>query len=67
METPPAFWLRVENHWSGQQQPDGGWAYLVPPGALKASSYGSMTAAGLATMGLVPFVSTFVAAGARAP
>ncbi len=50
METPQAFWQLVERHWRDQQQPDGGWAYLVPPGALKAPSYGSMTAAGLATM-----------------
>ena len=50
MEVPTTFWQRVERHWVNQQQADGGWGYLVPPGTVRTRSYGSMTAAGLATL-----------------
>lgn len=47
---PKAFWRLVETHWRSTQQPDGGWAYFVRPGTVRANTYGSMTAAGLATV-----------------
>lgn len=50
VEVPPAYWRRVEKHWLAQQQPDGGWGYRLDPRTLRARSYGSMTAAGLASL-----------------
>lgn len=50
LDVPAAYWRRVERHWVTQQQADGGWGYLVPGGSLRTKSYGSMTAAGLATL-----------------
>lgn len=50
MAIPASYWQRVERHWLSQQQADGGWGYLVPVGAVRTRSYGSMTAAGLATL-----------------
>jgi hypothetical protein len=50
IDVPAAYWRAIENHWRTVQQADGGWSYFVPSGAIRANSYGSMTAAGLATM-----------------
>lgn len=50
LEIPTAYWQKVQSHWIDQQQIDGGWGYLIPHGELKCRSYGSMTAAGLATL-----------------
>ncbi|MFP4105253.1 MAG: DUF4159 domain-containing protein [Phycisphaerae bacterium] len=52
MDVSGKYWEKVERHWISQQQPDGGWGYLIPPGRFKTRSYGSMTAAGLATLHL---------------
>ena len=46
---PKEYWQKVENHWRGQQCPDGGWNYGRTQGG-SGNSYGSMAAAGLATM-----------------
>ncbi|MCK4623996.1 MAG: hypothetical protein KAV00_01705, partial [Phycisphaerae bacterium] len=46
IEVPPRYWRHVEKHWIADQMPDGGWAYR----GKKGGSYGSMSAAGLATM-----------------
>ena len=48
LAVPKEYWQRVENHWRRQQNPDGGWGYGGRGGLSR--SYGSMTAAGLATM-----------------
>ncbi len=45
IEVSDAYWRRVQKHWRENQSPDGGWSYTGPGG-----SYGSMTAAGLASM-----------------
>jgi hypothetical protein len=50
VEIPPVYWQQVEKHWTAQQQIDGGWGYRIPPRAMQTRSYGSMTAAGLATL-----------------
>lgn len=50
LEIPPAYLRRVERHWLDTQQADGGWGYLINPVTGKARSYGSMTAAGLASL-----------------
>ncbi|MBS3733942.1 MAG: DUF4159 domain-containing protein [Phycisphaerae bacterium] len=44
-------WKRARAAWLAAQNDDGGWGYTSPRSALhlKASSYGSMTAAGVAT------------------
>ncbi len=47
---PADYWRRLQQHWVDQQQFDGGWAYGPPRGTGRAASYGSMTAAGLATL-----------------
>lgn len=47
---PPAFWKAVDRHWTTVQQPDGGWSYFDRPRSLGERTYGSMTAAGLATL-----------------
>ena len=39
------YWRRVQEHWVKEQNADGGWAYR-----RGAGSYGSMTAAGVATL-----------------
>jgi len=45
---PRKFWEQAEAHWLKEQQPDGGWGYNADrPGIM---SYGSMTAAGLASL-----------------
>ncbi|MCD4699497.1 MAG: DUF4159 domain-containing protein [Phycisphaerae bacterium] len=46
VEVPRKYWEHVEKHWKADQRPDGGWAYRGKTGR----SYGSMSAAGLATM-----------------
>lgn len=47
VEVPRKYWERVEKHWKDDQNADGGWAYYKN---YKSGSYGSMSAAGLATM-----------------
>jgi len=44
------YWRKVRRHWLDQQQLDGGWGYRIRPGAMQTRTYGSMTAAGLATL-----------------
>ncbi|MEI7836677.1 MAG: hypothetical protein WCK05_09740, partial [Planctomycetota bacterium] len=50
VEVPAGYWRNVETHWRTAQQADGGWGYFAPPPGLRGNSYGSMTAAGLATL-----------------
>jgi len=50
VEVPLEYWRRVERHWLSRQQADGGWGYRVPPKAHRTKTYGSMTAAGVATL-----------------
>ncbi len=50
VDVPEAYWKRVERYWLDQQQIDGGFGYLIPPGEARTKSYGTMTAAGLATL-----------------
>ena len=50
IEVPREYWRRTERHWKSQQQVDGGWGYVMRSGLGKTHTYGSMTAAGLATM-----------------
>jgi len=50
LEIPPAYFSRIERHWLSTQQADGGWGYLVNPVTGRMRSYGSMTAAGLASL-----------------
>ncbi|KKK74420.1 hypothetical protein LCGC14_2883950, partial [marine sediment metagenome] len=50
LKVPDEYWQRVERHWIRQQQVDGGWGYIRREGMPKTQTYGSMTAAGLATM-----------------
>ncbi|MCE5278632.1 MAG: DUF4159 domain-containing protein [Planctomycetaceae bacterium] len=47
---PVDYWQKVERHWLRQQQVDGGWGYVVRGGAGRPQTYGSMTAAGLASL-----------------
>ena len=50
VEVPQEYWRVIERHWINDQQTDGGWGYFVRPGAITNKTYGSMTAAGLATL-----------------
>jgi len=50
IEVPAGYWQKVERHWLAQQQVDGGWPYFTRPGIGRNKTYGSMTAAGLATL-----------------
>ncbi|MCY2926230.1 MAG: DUF4159 domain-containing protein, partial [Planctomycetota bacterium] len=50
VDVPAAYWRNVETHWRSAQQADGGWGYFAPPPGIRGNSYGSMTAAGLATL-----------------
>jgi len=50
VEIPPPFWGLIERYWLLQQQPDGGWGYFARPLPATTKTYGSMTAAGLATL-----------------
>ncbi len=45
IEVDKRYWQMVERHWKDDQFPDGGWGY-----SDTGASYGSMSAAGLATM-----------------
>lgn len=45
VEAPQSYWRSVENAWLEGQQEDGGWGYTP-----RGGSYGSMTAAGVATL-----------------
>ncbi|MCE5325636.1 MAG: DUF4159 domain-containing protein [Planctomycetaceae bacterium] len=47
---PPDYWQKVERHWLRQQQVDGGWGYVVRGSPARPQTYGSMTAAGLASL-----------------
>ncbi|MBN2272679.1 MAG: DUF4159 domain-containing protein [Sedimentisphaerales bacterium] len=47
IEVPRGYWELVQKHWLDEQKPDGGWNYRI---STSGASYGSMTAAGLATM-----------------
>ncbi len=47
---PLKYWQSVRNHWDDEQQGDGGWGYNIPHDASTTTSYGSMTAAGVATL-----------------
>lgn len=49
LSVPPQYWQLVERFWTEQQQPDGGWGYFTRDGA-RTKTYGSMSAAGLATL-----------------
>ncbi len=52
VEVPEAVWRRALNFWTRGQNADGGWGYTLPGGAgirVKGSSYGAMTAAGVAS------------------
>jgi hypothetical protein len=50
VEVPISYWRSVEQHWLNQQQPDGGFGYQVLDLPARTKTYGSMTAAGLATL-----------------
>jgi len=50
---PPGVWRRCGNYWRAAQNADGGWGFEPqgPPGSrLRPESYGSMTAAGVASL-----------------
>ena len=50
IETPLQWWSRLQTHFQQDQQVDGGWGYRIPPGHFRTQSYGSMTAAALASL-----------------
>ena len=50
LEAPPAYMRLVRQHWLDNQQPDGGWGYLTTERMPRTRTYGSMTAAGLASL-----------------
>ena len=50
VEVPAQYWQLVERYWQSQQQNDGGWPYRDRPDLPQTRTYGSMTAAGLATL-----------------
>jgi len=50
IEVPLSYWKKVEEHWLSQQQPDGGFGYRALPLPARTKTYGSMTAAGVATL-----------------
>ncbi|MBN1555912.1 MAG: DUF4159 domain-containing protein [Phycisphaerae bacterium] len=54
LHVPMDYWRRIEKHWRAQQQPDGGWGYgaRLREGKLYDRPYGSMTAAGVATLSI---------------
>ena len=49
LPVPAEYWQRVEKFWQGQQQFGGGWGYVARDQG-KTKTYGSMSAAGLATL-----------------
>lgn len=61
-------WPRAQAYWARAQNDDGGWGYTPADSRLplKATSYGSMTAAGVATSLLLSWHSTEEGAGADA-
>lgn len=51
VKVPSSYWKKVQRYWLDQQRPDGGWNYSsAQPHQRNQPSYGSMTAAGLATL-----------------
>lgn len=50
IEVPASYWKSVEQHWLNQQQPDGGFGYTALALPARTKTYGSMTAAGLASL-----------------
>lgn len=63
IEVPRGYWQRVEEGWVGAQQPDGGFAYRREG---IGGSYGSMTAAGIATLAIThDFLHASTAGGAQ--
>jgi len=50
VEIPPSYWRMMRGHWRRTQQTDGGWGYTAPRGPLAVKTYGSMTAAGVASL-----------------
>ncbi len=50
IEIPHKYWQRVQKHWRSQQAVDGGWGYRRVQWIPRTKTYGSMTAAGVATM-----------------
>ena len=52
-KVPATVWKNALNYWVRGQNPDGGWGYEPPGGMaapLRKSSYGSMTASGMASL-----------------
>ncbi len=49
LSVPQQYWQMIEKYWQGQQQFGGGWGYASRQGQ-KTKVYGSMSAAGLATL-----------------
>jgi hypothetical protein len=50
-QVPPAFWKKAAGYWVKGQNPDGGWGYDPPKyRSGRPGSYGSMTAAGVASL-----------------
>lgn len=55
-KVPPSVWKNALNYWVRGQSGDGGWGYEPPFGSaqpLRKSSYGSMTASGVASLMLL--------------
>lgn len=54
IDVPGNYWRRVANYWRQQQQSDGGWGYAAElrDGKRFDRPYGSMTAAGVATLSI---------------
>lgn len=54
-EVPRSVFRRAEDYWVRSQNADGGWGYQASwmPSAMESRSYGSMTAAGLATLNII--------------
>jgi len=50
VDVPAQYWKRIERYWLLEQNEDGGWGYRKRKGAARNKTYGSMTAAGLATL-----------------
>jgi hypothetical protein len=50
VDIPEAYWRMMERHWTATQHTDGGWGYRGRPEDGQGKTYGSMTAAGLASM-----------------
>lgn len=48
VHVPTEYWRKVEKYWQEQQQIGGGWGYIARQG--KTKTYGSMSAAGLASL-----------------